>query len=55
MRRAMPSRPGNVMHVKYVDRLTWLVVASGFVFLGILLLSSFGDYFSRDWLGNGGT
>jgi len=43
------------MHVKYADRLTWLTVASGFVFLAILLFITFSDYISRGWLGNPGT
>jgi len=43
------------MHVRWASRLTWLVVASGFVFLGILFLITFADYLSRGWLGNPGT
>jgi cytochrome c oxidase subunit IV len=43
------------MHVRWASRLTWLVVASGFVFLAILFLITFADYFTRGWLGNPGT
>jgi cytochrome c oxidase subunit 4 len=34
------------MHVKYSSRLTWLVVASGFVWLVILLAITLSDYYS---------
>ena len=37
------------MHVKYADKLTWVVVASGFVMLGFLLLITLADYASRGW------
>ncbi len=43
------------MHVRYSTPLTWLVVASGFVWLAILLALAFADYLSRGWLGNPGT
>ena len=43
------------MHVRYATLLTWLVVASGFVWLAILLALAFADYLSRGWLGNPGT
>ena len=42
------------MHVKYSSRLTWLVVASGFFFLAIMLALTMADYFSRGWLGTPG-
>ena len=38
------------MHVKYSSRLTWLVVASGFVFLAIMLAFTLSDVVSRGWL-----
>jgi cytochrome c oxidase subunit IV len=37
------------MHVKYADKLTWVVVASGFVMLGFLLFITLADYMSRGW------
>ena len=43
------------MHVKYSGRLVQLVVAGAFVFLGLLLVITLGDYFSRDWLGTPGS
>jgi cytochrome c oxidase subunit 4 len=42
------------MHVKYSSRLTWLVVASGFVFLAILIAFTMSDIVSRGWLGTPG-
>ncbi len=39
------------MHVRYATRLTWLVVASGFVWLVFLILITMSDYWSRGWLG----
>ena len=42
------------MHVKYSSRLTWLVVASGFVFLAIMLALTLADVVSRGWLGTPG-
>ena len=38
------------MHVKYGSRLTWIVVASGFIWLGILFALGMSDYLSRGWL-----
>jgi cytochrome c oxidase subunit 4 len=38
------------MHVWYSTRVTWVVVASGFFWLGILLVLTLSDYLSRDWL-----
>jgi cytochrome c oxidase subunit 4 len=43
------------MHVKYSSRLTWLVVASGFVFLAIMLAFTMADIVSRGWLGTPGS
>ena len=42
------------MHVKHSSRLTWLVVASGFVFLAIMLAFTMADIVSRGWLGTPG-
>lgn len=38
------------MHVRYSTRLTWVVIASGFFWLGILLVLTLSDYLSRGWL-----
>jgi len=38
------------MHVRYSDRLTWVVVIAGFFWLAILLALTMSDYFSRSWL-----
>lgn len=35
------------MHVRYASRLTWLVVASGFVWFGILVLFTLSDVLTR--------
>ena len=43
------------MHVKYSSRLTWLWVASGFVFLAIMLAFTMADIVSRGWLGTPGS
>ncbi len=37
------------MHVRYSPRLTTLVLFSGFVWLGILILLTVADYVSRPW------
>lgn len=39
------------MHLRHSSRLTWLVVASGFVWLGLLIALTLNDYMSRGWLG----
>jgi cytochrome c oxidase subunit 4 len=39
------------MHLRQSPRLTWLVVAAGFVWLGILIALTMNDYVSRGWLG----
>jgi cytochrome c oxidase subunit 4 len=38
------------MHLRYSDRLTWIVVAAGFFWLGILLVLTMSDYLARAWL-----
>jgi cytochrome c oxidase subunit 4 len=38
------------MHVRYSTRLTWVVVGSGFFWLGILIVLGLSDYLSRGWL-----
>ena len=43
------------MHVKYSSRLTWLVVASGFFFLLIMIAFTLSDVVSRGWLGTPGS
>lgn len=43
------------MHARYSPRLTWLVIASGFAWLAILIGVTLSDYMSRGWLGNPGT
>jgi cytochrome c oxidase subunit IV len=42
------------MHVKYSSRLTWVVVASGFIWLGILFVLGLSDYLSRGWISQPG-
>ena len=37
------------MHVRYSSRLTWVVVAGGVFWLGILLTLTLGDYLTRAW------
>lgn len=36
------------MHVKYGSRLTWVFASAGFVWLGIMLVLTMGDYFTRN-------
>lgn len=43
------------MHVKYSTKLTWLVVASGFFFLVIMVVFTLADFVSRGWLGTPGS
>ena len=38
------------MHVRWSSRLTWVVVASGFVWLLIMFGFTMQDYMSRGWL-----
>jgi cytochrome c oxidase subunit 4 len=40
------------MHVRYSSRLIWVVVASMFFWLLILLTLTLTDYSSRDWFGS---
>ena len=39
------------MHVRYSSRLIWVIVASMFFWLVIMLLLTLADYGSRDWFG----
>ena len=38
------------MHVRYSTRLTWVVAASGFVWMLILFGLTMSDYLSRGWV-----
>jgi len=38
------------MHVRYSSRVTWLFVAAGFVWLGILIFLAMNDYWTRGWV-----
>jgi cytochrome c oxidase subunit 4 len=38
------------MHVKYSTRLTWVVAASGVVWLAIMVALMMSDYLSRGWV-----
>ena len=42
------------MHVRWSQKLVQVTVASGFLFFGILVLFTLGDYFSRGALGVAG-
>jgi cytochrome c oxidase subunit 4 len=35
------------MHARYSDRLTWIVLAAGLLWLGILLVLTMSDYLTR--------
>ena len=37
------------MHVRYSPRLTWVVIASGFLWLAIMILLTLSDYLTRTW------
>jgi len=37
------------MHVRYSSRLTWVVVASGFLWLAMMILLTLSDYLTRGW------
>jgi cytochrome c oxidase subunit IV len=37
------------MHVKYSPRLTWLVIAGGIFWFGIMLSITMADYLTRSW------
>jgi cytochrome c oxidase subunit IV len=43
------------MHVKYAERLIWVVIGSALAFLVILIGITASDYMSRGWLGYPGT
>lgn len=38
------------MHVRYGTRLTWVVAASGFIWMVILFALTMSDYLSRGWV-----
>ena len=38
------------MHVRYSTRLTWVVAASGFIWMVILFGLTMSDYLSRGWV-----
>ncbi|HVS30930.1 MAG TPA: cytochrome C oxidase subunit IV family protein [Thermoanaerobaculia bacterium] len=38
------------MHVLHSTRLTWVVVISAFLWLGVLFVLTFSDYMTRHWL-----
>ncbi len=38
------------MHVIHSTRLTWVVIISSFLWLSLLFVLTFADYFTRDWL-----
>jgi cytochrome c oxidase subunit IV len=37
------------MHVRYSSRLTWVVVAGGFLWLAMMILITLSDYMTRGW------
>jgi cytochrome c oxidase subunit 4 len=37
------------MHVRYSPRLTWVVIASGFLWLFIMIALTMSDYLTRGW------
>lgn len=39
------------MHVRFANRLTWIFVGGGFVWLLIMLILTMSDYVSRGWIG----
>jgi cytochrome c oxidase subunit 4 len=38
------------MHVRQSSKLTWVFVAAGFFWLGILIVLGMSDYLSRGWI-----
>jgi cytochrome c oxidase subunit IV len=38
------------MHARSSSRLTWIVIAAGLFWLGILLVLTAGDYLTRNWV-----
>ena len=43
------------MHLKYGEKLTWVIMTAALVWLVILLTITMSDYLSRGWLGFPGT
>jgi cytochrome c oxidase subunit IV len=39
------------MHLWYTNRLTWLILAAGVMFLAIMIVLTMADYATRGWLG----
>lgn len=37
------------MHLRYSTRVTWVVLAAAFLWLGVLFVLTFSDYLSRGW------
>jgi caa(3)-type oxidase subunit IV len=42
------------MHVRYIQRLTWVFVGAGFFLLAIMLVFMLGDYLTREVLAKPG-
>ncbi|MFO0878853.1 MAG: cytochrome C oxidase subunit IV family protein [Gemmataceae bacterium] len=38
------------MHLIHTDRLTWLVIGAGVLFLAVMIVLTGLDYWTRDWL-----
>ena len=38
------------MHVRYSDKLTWVVIGAGFLWLVVLFALTMSDYLARPWL-----
>ena len=38
------------MHVRYSDKLTWVIISAGFMWLAILFVLTMSDYYARFWL-----
>ena len=38
------------MHVRYSDRLTWVIVITGFAWLAVMIVLTLSDYFTRGWI-----
>ena len=38
------------MHVRYSSKLTWVFVAAGFFWLAILMVFTFSDFATRNWV-----
>src|SRR5256885_13954396 len=41
------------MHVRYSNRLVWVIVTAALFWMGILFALTFSDYFTRDWISIG--